>query len=67
MSAFGPVSWKLYRCTNCGDEKEIQTNHFGPCYPPCRNCEPIGPKHWECIELLRLARNAAIKQIGALP
>lgn len=36
------VSYKLYRCTKCGNEEKLQTNHYGECYPFCKGtCHQI--------------------------
>lgn len=32
------VSYKRYQCTACGHVSEMQTNHYGECYPRCRKC-----------------------------
>ena len=49
------VSSKLYRCTRCGHKSEISTNHWGECYPTCKNCSwknPMSPiVIHECLEL----------------
>ena len=37
---------KPYKCTGCGTEKEIRTNHYGQCYPYCSVC--CRPTVWEC-------------------
>lgn len=34
-----PISKKPYMCTECAHEKEIETNHYGECYPYCDVCE----------------------------
>ena len=56
------VTWKLYRCSECGCEKKQQTNHFGPTYSwgrvnTCPDCPPYkkyaefgGSTTWECAE-----------------
>jgi hypothetical protein len=38
----GKYSQKRYQCTDCGYISLIGTNHWGECYPRCRNC---GWKH----------------------
>ena len=32
------VSYRTYRCLNCGHEKQIQTNHTMPCIDYCHEC-----------------------------
>lgn len=32
------ATYKPYVCTNCGHEKEIQTNHYLECYDYCKGC-----------------------------
>ncbi len=50
----GKVSFKLYRCTNCGHESKHSTNHWGDIYPPCTNCSWKQPLETialhECLE-----------------
>jgi len=46
----GKYSYKLYRCTTCGLEKELGTNHWGECYPACSICRK--QTVWECLEPL---------------
>jgi len=53
--------FKLYKCSECGHEQEIQTNHFGECYSfgrynVCPKCPPYkkyaefgGATIWLCI------------------
>ena len=47
---------KRYRCSECGHEKEIQTNHYGECYSfgnynRCPKCPTYnGPTIWVCQE-----------------
>ena len=43
------VEAKLYRCTKCGREEMLETNHYYECYPYCHSCGGCGP--WECREL----------------
>ena len=38
MKTTGTYSEKLYRCTLCGHEYLLGTNHWGECYPKCKNC-----------------------------
>ncbi len=33
------MSTKAYQCDECGREEEIDTNHWGECYPFCKTCE----------------------------
>ena len=55
----GPQSFKVYKCSKCGHETEIQTNHWGECYGlgvhngnnNCPGCPPIDrPTVWVCQE-----------------
>lgn len=32
------VTYRPYKCTNCGHEQEIQTNHTGECMDYCKGC-----------------------------
>lgn len=32
------ISYKKYKCTVCGHEEEIQTNHYGDVYSACKDC-----------------------------
>jgi DNA-directed RNA polymerase subunit RPC12/RpoP len=32
------VKYRVYKCRNCGNEQQIQTNHLGSCYNYCKNC-----------------------------
>ena len=34
----GKHTYKLYRCTECGHESKIGTNHWGKCSPRCPQC-----------------------------
>ena len=45
---------KKYRCTECGHESMMGTNHWGECYPRCKKCGwkypmQMGQVH-ECLE-----------------
>jgi len=56
MKTTGKYSMKRYRCTTCGHESLIGTNHWGECYPRCTACgwkNPMmmGMVH-ECLEPL---------------
>ena len=44
----GKYSTKPYKCTGCGQEVEIGTNHWGEVYPNCYQCQK--PTVWECLE-----------------
>lgn len=44
----GKISFKPYTCSGCGAEKEIDTNHWGSCYPWCSVCQK--PTVWKCGE-----------------
>ncbi len=44
----GRISWKPYRCQECGTETERQTNHWGECYPWCDVCGTMTVH--ECME-----------------
>lgn len=46
----GKYSKKPYECTECGQEKEIGTNHWGECYPVCDVCKK--QTVWKCLEPL---------------
>jgi DNA-directed RNA polymerase subunit RPC12/RpoP len=60
----GKVTSKLYRCSRCGHQQHISTNHFGECYSwgrvnTCPKCSPWakypefgGATTWECGEPL---------------
>ena len=43
------TTYKRYQCQKCGFVKDLETNHFGYCYPSCGNC---GAHYsvWECLE-----------------
>jgi recombinational DNA repair protein RecR len=49
------MSYKAYKCKECGYEKEIDTNHYGECYSwgnynTCPSCPPYKrPNTWVCI------------------
>ena len=38
MKTTGKYSVKPYECTECGNEIETGTNHWGECYPFCKVC-----------------------------
>jgi hypothetical protein len=44
----GKLSHKPYQCAECGKERELQTNHWGECYPWCTVCEQ--PTTHKCLE-----------------
>lgn len=44
----GKYSTKPYKCTGCGQEVEIGTNHWGEVYPNCYVCGK--PTVWKCLE-----------------
>ena len=54
------LSYKSYKCNQCGHIKKIQTNHYGECYGQailkmnmCPNCSWKNPTKnitWECQE-----------------
>lgn len=50
----GTYSVKRYRCTRCGYERCIGTNHWGECYPTCPHCSWKHPREpqavHECLE-----------------
>ena len=48
MRTTGKYSRKAYQCKECGQEKEIGTNHWGECYPVCDICEK--QTVWECLD-----------------
>ena len=42
----GKYSIKKYKCSRCGREEQIGTNHWGACYPRCKGCSwkyPMDP------------------------
>lgn len=57
------IKYKKYKCRDCGYEKEIDTNHYGPCWSfgrinTCPNCPPWkkypeygGTTLWDCMEV----------------
>lgn len=51
-----PVRFKLYKCSDCGYEKQIDTNHFGECYSfgsynRCPKCWDLSKcTTWVCQE-----------------
>lgn len=57
------VSYKKYKCSECGHVKDIQTNHYGECYGQamlkmnmCPNCSwkhPLTNIVWTCQETER--------------
>lgn len=55
-SAISNLSWKTYRCKECGHKTEQQTNHFGETYSwfnsnACPSCPPFKrPTTWVCAE-----------------
>jgi len=52
----GPMSYKKYKCRECGHETQHQTNHWGPTYSwgrvdVCPHCPPYKrPTTWDCME-----------------
>ena len=44
----GKYSQKPYRCTQCGRQEMVGTNHWGEIYPWCQHCNTITV--WECLE-----------------
>lgn len=54
MKTASTLCYKPYKCSQCGFEKQIQTNHFGECYSlgnynACPNCAPFKrPTTWIC-------------------
>lgn len=62
LKVTGPHLSKRYRCTRCGHEMMIMTNHWGECYSfgrsnCCPKCPPYkkypeygGSTVWECVE-----------------
>lgn len=49
-----PVRMRRYRCTECGTERQLETNHHVACYPQCTKC-----KQW-----IRTGRGASEREIG---
>jgi len=42
----GKVSWKTYKCSECGHESSHSTNHYGEIYCRCSGCSwksPMSP------------------------
>jgi hypothetical protein len=46
----GKISYKNYKCTECGYESKHQTNHYGEIYPGCPKCARPGPKRHVCLD-----------------
>ena len=77
MNTTGKYTHKKYKCTSCGHESMIGTNHYGECYPRCINCgwkhprelgqvhvclEPL-PEDWEAPEPWKLVKfNVEVKR-----
>lgn len=41
-----PHAARPYKCTECGNEVTLKTNHTGPCYPVCTGkCRQIFNPH----------------------
>ena len=38
MDTLPKVRYRAYRCTVCGHEQKIQTNHDGTCLDYCKGC-----------------------------
>lgn len=38
MKTTGKLTYKVYRCTHCGDESSECTNHYGEIYSSCKSC-----------------------------
>lgn len=57
----GKVSSKKYKCGICGQEQNVQTNHFGEIYSGCKNCsnttlyciEPEAQRIPDCTYVLK--------------
>lgn len=53
----GVMKRKLYQCSRCGYQKQIDTNHYGECYSfgnynYCPKCPPFArPTVWICMEV----------------
>ena len=47
MKTTGKYSLKPYKCSGCGAEQEIGTNHWGECYPHCNFCNK--QTVWKCL------------------
>ena len=46
MTPLLPLKYRLYACSECGHQVELQTNHRGPCYPTCQGkCRQILNPH----------------------
>jgi len=50
LKTTGSYSYKPYKCKECGQEKELGTNHWGECYPVCDVCGK--QTVWECLDPL---------------
>ncbi len=51
----GNVSYKLYKCSTCDDERKIATNHWGDFYGWCPSCgwrQPMETQIFKCQEPL---------------
>lgn len=33
------IAYRLYRCRECSNEVQLQTNHRLDCYPTCQKCK----------------------------
>jgi len=77
-STIGKYTHKPYRCTECKNEREIGTNHWGECYPVCPVCrkqtvheclEPLPegmakPEPWKMVKLGDVAEIKVVKSKG---
>lgn len=56
MNITGKVSWKCYKCRECGHEQSHSTNHYGAIYVRCNSCSwksPMSPtKVFDCQDPL---------------
>ena len=53
MKTTSKLCYKSYKCSECGFQKDIQTNHYGECYSlgnynHCQKCAPYKLTTWVC-------------------
>ena len=79
MKTTGKYSHKLYKCSECGHESSLGTNHWGECYPRCPKCgkqtihkclEPILegygiPEPWKMVKLGDIATELFLREFQA--
>ena len=55
MQITGKITDKRYKCTSCGHEHTLSTNHYGETYGCCPSCgwkHRLGPGRHVCLETL---------------